>query len=137
MKAKAARLQRTSSAATSENTTLISMDSSANSSNTQSITHRFQCFIKEASVYLIHNALGYALMLTVMIYNGFLFIAVVLGMSVGYFIFGHISMRINMENVQARKTTVICTKGVNNGGNDSGSSNSGKMINILMVLLFI
>lgn len=56
----------------------------------------------------MHNILGYALMLSVMVYSGWLFVAVVLGMGLGYFVFGHISMKINMENVQARTTKVIC-----------------------------
>lgn len=63
----------------------------------------------EAFVFLLHNTLGYALMLSVMIYNGYLFVMVVLGMGLGYFMFGHISMRVNMENMQARTTKVICT----------------------------
>lgn len=53
--------------------------------------------------------LGYALMLTVMIYNGYLFVAVVGGMALGYFFFGHLSMKVNMENFQARQTNAICT----------------------------
>uniref|UniRef100_A0A336K857 Copper transport protein n=1 Tax=Culicoides sonorensis TaxID=179676 RepID=A0A336K857_CULSO len=64
--------------------------------------------LKEAAFFLIHNALGYALMLTVMIYNGYLFIAVVAGMTIGYLLFGHISMKINMENVRAVQSKVVC-----------------------------
>lgn len=30
-------------------------------------------------------------------------------MGLGYFLFGHISMRVNMENMQARTTKVICS----------------------------
>lgn len=63
----------------------------------------------EAFVFLLHNTLGYALMLSVMIFNGYLFVVVVLGMGLGYFLFGHISMRVNMENMQARTTKVICS----------------------------
>lgn len=65
-------------------------------------------FVVDAFLFLSHNALGYALMLSVMVYSAWLFIAVVLGMGLGYFAFGHISMKINMENVQARSTKVIC-----------------------------
>jgi copper transporter 1 len=47
-------------------------------------------------------------MLTVMLYNGYLFIAVVSGFTIGYFLFGHISMKINMENLQAIHTKILC-----------------------------
>lgn len=60
-------------------------------------------------IFLLHNSLGYGLMLVVMLYNGYMFIAIVFGMGLGYFIFGHISMKINMENVQARRNAVICS----------------------------
>lgn len=66
-------------------------------------------FLNDVVVFLMHNALGYALMLSVMVYSGWLFAAVVFGMGLGYFVFGHKSMKINMENVQARTTKVICT----------------------------
>lgn len=59
-------------------------------------------------MFLLHNTLGYALMLSVMLFNGYVFVAVVLGMGLGYFLFGHVSMRVNMENMQARTTKVIC-----------------------------
>jgi len=65
--------------------------------------------LKEAGFFLFQNALGYALMLTVMIYNGYLFLSVVGGMFIGYLIFGHISMKINMENVRAVQNRAICS----------------------------
>lgn len=60
-------------------------------------------------------------MLAVMLYNGWLFLTVVLSMGLGYFLFGHISMKINMENVQARTTNVICSPACpsTDGGNTS------------------
>lgn len=70
---------------------------------------KFRRLFKEATVFLFHNSIGYALMLSVMLYNGWLFLAVVLSMGLGYFLFGHISMRINMENVQARTTKIVCS----------------------------
>lgn len=48
-------------------------------------------------------------MLCVMLFNGYLFIAVCLGMAVGYFLFGHLSMKTNMENLQAIQTKIICS----------------------------
>jgi Ctr copper transporter family len=65
--------------------------------------------IKEMSIFAFHNALSYGLMLAVMMYNGYIFIAVVLGAFVGYFLFGHISMKTNMENLQAIQTKIICS----------------------------
>jgi copper transporter 1 len=55
-------------------------------------------------------------MLVVMMYNGFIFIAVILGAFVGYFLFGHISMKTNMENLQAINTKIICSKRCTDSG---------------------
>lgn len=77
---------------------------------------RFTKFLGDVVVFLSHNALGYALMLSVMVYSGWLFVAVIFGMGLGYFVFGHISMKINMENVQARTTKVICAPGCSADG---------------------
>lgn len=55
-------------------------------------------------------------MLSVMIYNGYIFLMVVFGMALGYFLFGHIAMRVNMENMQARTTKVICSPACPDGG---------------------
>jgi hypothetical protein len=48
-------------------------------------------------------------MLAVMMYNGYMFISVVLGAFIGYFLFGHISMKTNMENLQAIQTKIVCS----------------------------
>jgi len=73
--------------------------------------------IKDLSLFASHNLLTYGLMLVVMMYNGFIFIAVVLGAFVGYFLFGHISMKTNMENLQAIKTKIICSARCTTSGN--------------------
>lgn len=65
--------------------------------------------VKEISIFLFHNVLNYGLMLAVMMFNGYMFIAVVLGAFVGYFLFGHLSMKTNMENLQAIQTKIICS----------------------------
>lgn len=67
--------------------------------------------IKDVSLFGFHNSLTYGLMLVVMMYNGFIFIAVVFGAFVGYFLFGHISMKTNMENLQAIQNKIIYNSG--------------------------
>lgn len=65
--------------------------------------------LKEISIFLFDSVLNYGLMLAVMLYNGYIFVAVVLGAFVGYFFFGHLSMKTNMENLQAIRTKMICS----------------------------
>lgn len=60
-------------------------------------------------------------MLAVMLYSGWLFVASVVGMTFGYFLFGHISMKINMENIQARTTNVICSPACPESGSVDGN----------------
>lgn len=55
------------------------MDSS---NNTEPCLKKTMKGLKEAGFFFVHNALGYALMLTVMLYNGYLFIAVVGGKNI-------------------------------------------------------
>ncbi|XP_026469726.1 probable low affinity copper uptake protein 2 isoform X2 [Ctenocephalides felis] len=64
--------------------------------------------LRELSLHLLDGILGYAVMLSVMLYNGYMFIAVILGAAIGHFVFGYMSRKINMENVQARTTTSLC-----------------------------
>lgn len=107
VRARAARERlRSASCAPSETATLITSNSST--FGRQKFPQQLAKLSGEAAVFLLHNTLGYALMLSVMIYNGYLFITVVLSMGLGYFLFGHISMKVNMENMQARTTNVIC-----------------------------
>lgn len=109
VRARAARERKRSGSCPppSESATLLSLELPP--SGLRPLSRRVCAFLAEATVFLFHNMLGYALMLTVMIYNGYLFVAVVGGMAIGYFLFGHMSMKVNMENVQARQTNVICT----------------------------
>lgn len=108
VRARAARERKQSpSCPPSESATLLSLETAPGI--IRPLSRRFCAFIAEATIFLMHNMLGYALMLTVMIYNGYLFVAVVGGMALGYFFFGHLSMKVNMENFQARQTNVICT----------------------------
>lgn len=107
-RARAARERKqAASCPPSESATLLSLETAPGV--IRPLSRRFCAFFAEATIFLLHNMLGYALMLTVMIYNGYLFVAVVGGMALGYFFFGHLSMKVNMENFQARQTNVICT----------------------------
>lgn len=93
----------------SESATLLSLDQQQMNSSNTPILKRLTIFFNEFVVFLFHNVLNYFLMLVVMLYNGYLFLAVVAGMTLGYFLFGHISMKINMENLQARQTRIMCS----------------------------
>ncbi|XP_055380475.1 probable low affinity copper uptake protein 2 [Condylostylus longicornis] len=73
------------------------------------LSERIYWTLLQTLVFLFQTVLGYLLMLTVMVYNGYVFVVVILGCALGYFFFGHIAMKINMENIRARKTHVICS----------------------------
>jgi len=95
------------SCAPSENTTLISLD--GGNGNQRPFIKEALHAAKDVSIFFFHNVLNYALMLTVMLFNGYLFLSVVLGMFFGYFFFGHLSMKTNMENLQAIQTKMVCS----------------------------
>lgn len=105
VRARAVREQIAAVSCAPSETNLLVTDQ--NNSKT-SFSDRLCKLCNEAVVFLFHNSIGYIIMLSCMVYSGWLFIAVVLGMGLGYFMFGHISMKINMENVQARTNTVMC-----------------------------
>lgn len=73
-----------------------------------SFSKRLYRLSNETLMFFVHNSIGYIVMLAVMGYNGFMFLTVILAMGVGYFFFGHISMKINMESIQARTTNLVC-----------------------------
>lgn len=81
-----------------------------------SFSKRFCRLISETIVFFCHNSIGYAVMLGVMMYSGWMFVAVILGMGLGYFFFGHVSMKINMESIHARTAKVICSQTCPAGG---------------------
>ncbi|CAH0699367.1 unnamed protein product [Spodoptera exigua] len=62
----------------------------------------------QSVVFLVHNVVGYLLMLAVMVYNVHLLLAVVFGMMLGYFLFGTKLTRLQMQCF-SRKRVVICT----------------------------
>lgn len=60
-----------------------------------------------------------------MLYSGWLFFTVVLGMGIGYFFFGHISMKVNMESIQTRTTKVICSPSCSQACAEAGTMENG------------
>lgn len=86
----------------------------------KSFSQRFCRLLNETMVFFFHNSLGYAIMLSVMVYSGWLFLAVILGMSLGYFVFGHITMKVNMESIQTRTTKVLCSPACPEAGTSTG-----------------
>lgn len=61
-------------------------------------------------------------MLSVMLFSGWLFLTVVFSMGIGYFFFGHIATKINMESIQARTTRVICAPSCSQACAEAGTS---------------
>lgn len=104
-RARAAREQLAAvSCAPSESANLLITDSMRR----KSFSQRLCRLLNETLVFFFHNSIGYAVMLSVMVYSGWLFLSVILGMSLGYFLFGHITMKVNMENINIHKTANVC-----------------------------
>lgn len=120
-RARAAREQLAAvSCAPSESVNLLITDSMRN----KSLSQRFWRLFNETTVFFFHNSIGYAVMLSVMVYSGWLFLSVILGMGLGYFLFGHITMKINMENITVRKTTPVCPPACSEAGVSGMASKS-------------
>jgi copper transporter 1 len=66
---------------------------------------RTYLFGVEISLWFSLQNLGYILMLSVMLYNGWLFVSAVLGGGLGYFIFGQMFMKTNLQNCQIIRDT--------------------------------
>jgi len=122
-RAKAAReKQRSLSCSPSENAMLLSTDSNSRFSKQYFIDILYG--VKELGIFFFHTLLNYGLMLSVMLFNGYIFVAVVMGAFVGYFLFGHLSMKTNMENLQAIQTKMVCSSRCAESG-ASCADNSG------------
>ncbi|EFA08289.1 protein SLC31A2 isoform X1 [Tribolium castaneum] len=67
--------------------------------------HRTFLFVSEIGLWFSLQNLGYILMLSVMLYNGWLFISAVVGGGLGYFVFGQMFMKINLQNCQIIRDT--------------------------------
>lgn len=63
----------------------------------------------EISLWLVLQILGYFLMLSVMIYNTVFLISAVIGGGLGYFVFGHLFMKLNIQNCQLMRSA-FCTQ---------------------------
>lgn len=59
--------------------------------------------------------IGYGLMLAVMMYNGYMTIAVAIGAGIGYFLFGQTLLKINKENCAVKKESLCFTSCRENG----------------------
>lgn len=86
----------------------------------RNISQRLCRLMNETAVFFFHNSIGYAIMLSVMVYSGWLFLAVILGMGFGYFVFGHVTMKVNMESIQARTTKIVCSTSCPEAGTSVG-----------------
>lgn len=99
----------------------------------KSFSQRLCRLLHETIVFFFHNSIGYAIMLSVMMYSGWLFLSVILGMGLGYFLFGHITMKVNMENINVRKTAVVCPPSCPEAGTSGmGNLNFFKFIQFTM-----
>lgn len=78
-----------------------------NGISTPAHKQKFLTLLVHTVLFLFHNIFGYLLMLFVMVYNVYVFISVVFGLGLGYFLFGHISMKTNMDNIRAKTTHAL------------------------------
>ncbi|GJQ73888.1 hypothetical protein Trydic_g18822 [Trypoxylus dichotomus] len=70
-----------------------------------SIANRIGLPCIDAIIWITSYNMGYLMMLTVMLYNGWIFISVIIGSGIGYFIFGQSFMKINLQNCQLIRST--------------------------------
>lgn len=64
----------------------------------------------DMSLFLLLQNLGYAIMLAIMVYNGWLFMSALIGGGLGYFVFGQMFMKINLQNCQIIRDTFCMPK---------------------------
>ncbi|XP_055842032.1 probable low affinity copper uptake protein 2 [Episyrphus balteatus] len=116
------RFRSVSSATETTNLLLLERRRSQANSSANCNSKKLLSILAQASVFLFQNVTSYMLMLSVMVYNIYVFVAIVFGMGLGYFLFGHISMKINMENIRARTTNALCDE--RNRVEAAGNSNN-------------
>ncbi|XP_044730247.1 probable low affinity copper uptake protein 2 [Chrysoperla carnea] len=74
--------------------------------NNVSPVHKYVIFCNEFSLWFFQEIIGYGLMLSVMMYNGYMTIAVGIGAGIGYFLFGQTLLKINKENCAVKKESL-------------------------------
>ncbi|XP_044762269.1 copper transporter 5-like isoform X1 [Coccinella septempunctata] len=90
------------------------------------VCDRALLFGTDLSLWFALQSLGYILMLIAMLYNGWLFIACIIGGGLGYFVFGQKFMKINMQNCQIiRDTYCMATCGEPGNRKDGESTPAG------------
>lgn len=70
---------------------------------------RILLFGTEVSLWVLLQNIGYLIMLSVMLYDAWLFLSALIGGGFGYFIFGQKFMKINLENCHIIRET-YCTQ---------------------------
>lgn len=59
---------------------------------------KWACWNAEILHWIGHTILGYMLMLSVMTYNGYIAISLIIGAGIGYWIFGRTLIQLNLEH---------------------------------------
>ncbi|KAK0172074.1 hypothetical protein PV328_005442 [Microctonus aethiopoides] len=65
-------------------------------------------WIAEVAHYSTHTIIGYMLMLAVMTYNGYICIALVIGSTIGYWIFSPALLNLNMAELREKYNSIPC-----------------------------
>lgn len=66
---------------------------------------RISIYACDTSLWLVLHNLGYLIMLTIMAFNLWIFLSVLVGGGLGYFVFGQMFMKLNLENCQVIRDT--------------------------------
>uniref|UniRef100_A0A1B6L8B2 Copper transport protein n=1 Tax=Graphocephala atropunctata TaxID=36148 RepID=A0A1B6L8B2_9HEMI len=75
------------------------------------IGRRKAYYFMEVSLYVIQVILGYLLMLSVMTYNGYVSLAILLGFAVGYALFGQLLIEGRLKSIQFKIPCQQCLQG--------------------------
>lgn len=70
-----------------------------------SMRNRISIYACDTSLWLVLHNLGYLIMLTIMAFNLWIFLSVLVGGGLGYFVFGQMFMKLNLENCQVIRDT--------------------------------
>ncbi|KAJ8038214.1 putative low affinity copper uptake protein 2 [Holothuria leucospilota] len=81
---------------------------------------RLRIHVARSVMHIPRVILGYFLMLAVMTYNAYMFIAIVIGSAIGYFFFSHLEYH-RMSNKYSRKDLIVSSNAGENAETDSSS----------------